>query len=286
MQYSQMEGFKDIRPSPIAGSWYASDPLVLAAQVDRYINEAVVPSIDDHIIGVIAPHAGYIYSGRTAGHAFRLVKSSNPELVIILSPLHAYVQGSIITSGHDAYATPLGNVPVDNRASEQFADLCSEKNIPLYSVRKDREHSLEIELPFLQRSLAQPFSILPIMIRQENAATLQILGDILAAIAMKRNTLLVGSTDLSHFYSQKQAEQLDGTMLKAIEACSPDAVLRAEQSGTGFACGAPGIAVFLWAAKALGADKCKIIHHSTSADETGDTSSVVGYGAGVVYKQT
>src|SRR5690606_2361093 len=129
---------------------------------------------------------------------------------------------SIITSGHDAYATPLGNVPVDNRASEQFADLCSEKHIPLYSVRKDREHSLEIELPFLQRSLAQPFSILPIMIRQENAATLQMLGDILATIAMKRNTLLVGSTDLSHFYSQKQAEQLDGTMLKAIEACSPD----------------------------------------------------------------
>jgi len=280
-----MAGFKDIRPSPIAGSWYPSDPHVLAAQVDHYINESVVPEIDGQVIGIIAPHAGYIYSGRTAGHAFRMVKSSNPELVIILSPLHAYVQGSIITTGHDAYATPLGNVPVDTRASKQLANLCDDKGIPLYTVRNDREHSLEIELPFLQRSLAQPFSLLPIMVRQENAGTLQMLGEILADIAMERNTLLVASTDLSHFYSQKQAEQLDATMLHAIEACSPEAVLRAEHSGTGFACGAPGVAVFLWAAINLGANKSKIIHRSTSADETGDRSSVVGYGAGVVYKQ-
>lgn len=281
-----MEGFKDIRPSPIAGSWYPSNPSVLVAQVDTYINEANVPEINGQIIGILAPHAGYLYSGRTAGHAFWLVKSSSPELVIIISPLHAYYQGSIFTSAHDAYHTPLGDVPIHLRARDQLTDLCAEQHLPLNAVRNDREHSLEIELPFLQRSLTKPFSILPIMVRQENPHTLQMLGEILAAIAEKQNSLLVASTDLSHFFTKKQAEHLDAAMLKAIESCSPLGVLQAEQNGTGFACGSPGVAVFLWAAKALGADKCKIVHHSTSADETGDVSSVVGYGAGVVYRSS
>jgi len=279
-----MEGFKDIRPSPIAGSWYPSNPLVLAAQVDDYINKAVVPDINEQIIGILAPHAGYLYSGRTAGHAFRLVKSSSPELVIIISPLHAYYQGSIFTSSHDAYHTPLGDVPIHLDAREQLTDLCAERHIPLDAIRNDHEHSLEIELPFLLRSISKPFSILPIMVRQENAHTLQALGEILASIAECQSTLLVASTDLSHFYSQKQAEQLDAAMLKAIESFSPLDVLQTEHNGTGYACGAPGVAVFLWAAKALGANHCKIIHYSTSADETGDVSSVVGYGAGVVYQ--
>ncbi len=280
-----MSTLTDLRPSPIAGSWYTSDPRRLAQQIDAFLAEARLPALEGQVLGLIAPHAGYIYSGRTAGHAFRAVQGQSFDLVAVLSPLHPYHPASLLTSAHAAYQTPLGPVQIDKAAVEEFSQALNELGAPpLTAIPRDPEHSLEIELPFLQRALAGPFTLLPLMVRTHDPAAVEKTGLALAKICRSRRVLLVGSTDLSHFYSQATAQELDSRMLAQIEALSPDGVLQAEASGSGFACGAGAVAAVLWAARALGANAAHILNYSTSADETGDSTQVVGYGAVVVLK--
>jgi hypothetical protein len=154
----------------------------------------------------------------------------------------------------------------------------------LSHVRRDREHSLEIELPFLQRAIESEYKLLPVMVREQSAQVTRILGQCLATVLRGRVALLVASTDLSHFYPERIANQLDAEMLKSIAAFDPDSVIRAEEEGRGFACGRGAVTAVLWAAKDLGADKVTILNHATSGAVTGDTSNVVGYGAAVVLR--
>ena len=153
-------------------------------------------------------------------------------------------------------------------------------------VRRDQEHSLEIELPFLQRAIEHEYKLLPVMVRDQSRRVTRGLGKCLAKVLNGRKALLVASTDLSHFYPQRIAEQLDAEMLAASRSFDPEAVILAEEQGRGFACGRGALAAVLWAAKDLGADTVKILKHATSGDVTGDTSQVVGYGAAVVLRQT
>lgn len=275
----------EIRPSPIAGTWYSSNPKRLSQQVDTYLDEAQLPPLAGEVVAVIAPHAGHRYSGRTAGYAFAAVRGLAPELVAVLSPYHDYAREPLLTTAHRAYATPLGNIPVAQELLKTLDErLRQQGKAGLVALANDYEHSLEIELPFLQRALAGEFRLLPLMLRTHEAALLQTLASILADLLKPRRALLVASTDLSHFYPLQIAERLDRHMLQQFADFSPEGVLRAEAEGTGFACGAPAVAAVLWAAKELGADRVQVLHHSTSADETGDDTQVVGYGAAVVLK--
>lgn len=276
----------DVRPSPIAGRWYEGDPRRLARQVDAYLAQAQLPALAGEVIGLVAPHAGHIYSGRTAGHAFRAVQGLSFDLVVVASPLHAYHPAALLTSAHAAYQTPLGQIPIDREALEELSRALAKLDGPaLTAVPRDPEHSLEIELPFLQRALAGAFNLLPLMVRTYDPAALERTGAALAQVCASRRALLVASTDLSHFYPLQTARQLDARMLAHMESFSPRAVLQAEAGGTAFACGAGAVAAVLWAARALGADTVRVVHYSTSADETGDSAQVVGYGAAVITRQ-
>ncbi len=280
-----MVGISEIRPSPIAGMWYSADPKRLANDVDKYIAQAHLPSFEGKVIGVLTPHAGYRFSGPTAGYAFRTILGASIDLAAVVSPMHEYHPASILTSAHQAYATPLGDVPVDRQAVEELAlKMKNQTGIELTAVANDGEHSLEIELPFLQRALVGSFQLLPLMVKTQAAAVLEALGKTLAQVLASRNTLLVASTDLSHFFPEMVARRLDAGMLEIIEAFDPVAVLNAEAEGKGHACGAPAIATVMWAARDLGANKVVVLNHSTSGDETGDYSQVVGYGAAVLLK--
>jgi AmmeMemoRadiSam system protein B len=282
-----MTSISEIRPSPIAGVWYPGEPQQLAAEIDHFLEQAQIPQLDGEVIGLISPHAGYRYSGRTAAHAYRAVSGAERELVAVLSPLHAFHPAPVLTSAHRAYHTPLGTVPIDTDGlAELEEELVNQVQVGLTPVANDREHSLEIELPFLQRTLKNEFKLLPVMLRSQSAAIAQPLGIALARVLSGRSGLLVASTDLSHFYPVEQARQLDTEMLHQIENFDPEAVLRTEKTGTGFACGVAAVAAVLWAARELGADEVRILHYSTSADETLDDSSVVGYGAAVILKHT
>jgi AmmeMemoRadiSam system protein B len=275
----------EVRPSPIAGLWYTGDPARLRTQITRYLDGAQLPDLSGRrVVALVAPHAGHRYSGRTAGHAFAAVRGQSPELVAVISPMHAPHPGSILTTAHRAYATPLGDIPVDRPAVQRLEQLLAGSGMNLTPVANDGEHSLEILLPFLQVALAQPFRLLPVMLRSQSPQAARQLGQALARAVEGVSVLLVASTDLSHFYPEGQADELDGEMLRRLASFIPEDLFAAEHSGKGFACGVAAVAAVLWAAREMGADSVAILHHSTSADETGDRTSVVGYGAAAVLK--
>ena len=278
-----MNTIVDLRPSPIAGQWYAGNADRLAANVDAFINGATLPEIDGKIVAIIAPHAGHVYSGPVAGHAFRAVRGMAPDLVAVISPMHQPYFEPLLTSGHDAYQTPLGAVAIDKGLIKALDSMLTTAiGIGITPVRQDREHSVEIELPFLQRALSGEFSLLPIMVRDQSARVTQALGESLGRLLKDRNALLVASTDLSHFYTLSAAEKYDKEMLNRIEAFDPGSVLQAERDKKGFACGRGAVAAVLWAARELGADNVKILNYATSGDVSGDYHQVVGYGAAVI----
>jgi MEMO1 family protein len=274
-----------IRPSPLAGTWYEANPRALGRAVDQYLDQAELPELPGDVVAVIAPHAGHIYSGPVAGYAFATVRGATPDLVVVLSPMHQAYYEPLLTTAHAAYSTPLGQIPVDDKAVALLDSHLKESlGYGLTRVAYDQEHSLEIELPFLQRALAGDFKLLPVMVRAQSPKVSRQLGAALAETLHGKNALLVASTDLSHFYTQKEAIAFDSEMLRRIESFSPEDVFSAEEEAKGFACGLGALTAVLWAAKGLGADTVKVLRHATSGDVTGDYSSVVGYGAAVVLK--
>ena len=275
----------DVRPSPIAGKWYEADPEVLARTVDGYLDDAQLPALDGEVMAVIAPHAGHLYSGPVAGYAFAALRGRSPDLVAVIAPMHHPYFEPLITTAHDAYHTPLGDISVDKETVRQLDGLLEkELGFGLAPVQRDPEHSLEIELPFLQRALSSNWKLLPVMVRAREPRVSQALGKALAHVLRDKNFLLVASTDLSHFYEQKTALAYDRSMLNQIESFHPDGAFDLERAGKGFACGLGAFTAVMWAARELGADTVKVLRHATSGNVTGDYSSVVGYGAAAILK--
>jgi MEMO1 family protein len=280
-----------VRPSPIAGQWYSDDPRRLAAQVDGYLAAARLPELAGEVVGVMAPHAGHRYSGPVAGYAFAALRGLQPEVVAVVSPMHYPYWQPLLTTAHGAYETPLGQIEVDKegleivdqRLKDGLKEILGEG---LARVSNDPEHSLEIELPFLQRVLVRGFRLLPIMVRDQSADVAKALGAALAAALAGRRCILVASTDLSHFYPRTLADTLDGELLRRVAAFDPVGVIQAEEEELGFACGCGALAAVLWAAQELGADQVQVVRHATSGDITGEYDSVVGYGAAVITRST
>ncbi|MGH2627566.1 MAG: AmmeMemoRadiSam system protein B, partial [Anaerolineales bacterium] len=185
--------------------------MALAESVDRLLSQAKTDSPSDAIVAVIVPHAGHRYSGLVAAHGFAPLAGSAPDLVAIVAPYHGPHPGQVLTTAHLAYQTPLGDVPVDRDALHQFeSELGKDSGMTLTPIREDGEHSLEIELPFLQRALSQPFPILPIMLRDQSRPTAEAVARALAACLAGRRALLVASSDLSHYQPAHVARRLDG----------------------------------------------------------------------------
>jgi AmmeMemoRadiSam system protein B len=280
-----MSAVTEVRPSPIAGTWYEGQADRLAQAVDGYIDAAKLPQLSGQVIAVIAPHAGHRYSGPVAGYAFAAVKNSSPSVVAVLSPMHNPYPYPFITSAHAAYGTPLGNIQIDRVLLDDLDGRLKRRlGFGLTSVVNDPEHSLEIELPFLQRAVKSTFTLLPVMLREQSRETARAMGEALAETLSGKNFLLVASSDLSHFYNQSTANLLDSAMLEQVAAFSPEGIFDVGETGKGEACGLGALAAVLWAAKALGADTVKVLNHATSGDVTGDFQRVVGYGAAVILK--
>jgi len=272
----------NIRPSALAGAWYPADAHALRQMVDGFLNEARPAAPEGRIIGLLAPHAGLRYSGPVAAYAFKLAGDLKPEVVAILCPYHRppyqLYDSPLATTAHDAYETPLGVTPVDREALHALAGL-----VPLAAVRADQEHAIEIELPFLQRVLPEGFAILPVMLVQQSEDVVEPLGHALARVLKDRRVLLIASSDLSHFFPQQIARQLDRATLARVSDFDPAGVLEeGDQPGAG-ACGRGAIAAVMWAARDLGADSAAVLHYATSGDTGGDYRQVVGYGAGVFF---
>lgn len=277
----------DPRPSPIAGSWYPGKAEVLRKTIESFLDEAVVPEFEGQPVGLIVPHAGYIYSGLTAAHAFKTLQGRKFTRVIVLSPSHQPYRQPLLTTGHDAYATPLGLVPVDREALRTLNSLLNgDGGLELALVRRDQEHSLEIELPFLQTVLPGGFKLIPLMMVDQSASMVRLssnaLVKLICSFPSEETTLLVASSDLSHFYSERVANRLDGNLAQAVREFDLDAFYQHKQRGEMEACGLAPMATVLQTSHLLGADQVTIADYRTSAAVTGDKSSVVGYLSAVI----
>jgi AmmeMemoRadiSam system protein B len=281
-----MNNITDIRPSPLAGRWYPAQSDKLAESVDRYIQSAEIPDIQGEVIALISPHAGHIYSGPVAGYGFKTIKDINPDLILILSPYHAYHSGAVLTTGHQAFQTPLGVVPIDQEVLDHIDKKLSDKaSINLSRVRDDEEHSVEILLPFFQRAFSSPFKMAPIMFRSHDQRQVKAIGEILAELLNEYNILLAASTDLSHFYPSEVARNMDQEIINKIINLDPAGLFTVQEQGKGSACGLAAVAAVLWASLEIGKVKAHHLHYAHSGDITGDNSRVVGYTSAVIVRE-
>lgn len=287
LELNMMKNIDPIRPSPIAGSWYSANPQELAQTIDAYLEAAEPQRPSGEVVGLVAPHAGHVYSGPVAAYAFKTIMGHHFDHVAVLAPLHQYDPHPVLTSAHNAYKTPLGVLPI-NKEAVAAVDTAfhARTGLNLTPIANDREHSLEIELPFLQRTLAGEYDLIPIMVRDQTRQVAHDLGLALAEALNKDTTLLVASSDLSHFYPESQANQLDGLVMKTLAKLSPDDLFDLQNRGLGQACGLSPIATVLWTAQEWGADQVTLLDYNTSAAITGDRSSVVGYGAAAITRSS
>ncbi len=279
-----MEFRANARPSPIAGRWYAGEPDVLSNHVEDFLRAAKVKKDDlsGKVAGLVVPHAGFIYSGRTAAYAYKTIADQPRELVIILSPLHQYSSSDFITTAFHAYQTPLGDVELAQDEMDQLDGFLNEEGLALSQMAGESEHSLEIQLPFLQVIWSETFRLIPVMVRSYDHDKIKKFAAAMATVINGRDYLMVASSDLSHFFPLHKAEQLDAGTLGHISHFDPQQVLAGARDESAPACGAPGIVAMLETLKLLGANKVQILNYSTSADVTGDKTSVVGYGAAAI----
>lgn len=269
----------NVRPSAIAGTWYPGHPTSLREMVQKFIGDAEIPDLPGEVVGLISPHAGYIYSGHVAGHAYRAVYGASFDLVVVVSPVHRMFVGPYAITSADAYETPLGIIPLD---SEAVAAV--EQALPVTRIPWDNEHALEIQLPFLQVALAKLFRLLPVMLGDQRWAACKALAEAIVPVVRGRSALLVASTDLSHFHSATRAEELDRVALDCIAEFNPLELARAIEQGRTEACGAGPVITVMLAAKALGANQAVVLKYAHSGHVTGDYHQVVGYGAAALLR--
>jgi AmmeMemoRadiSam system protein B len=233
------------------------------------------------IFGLISPHAGYIYSGLTAAYGYSLLEKNEFDKVVVISPSHYdFFKGVSVFPG-DAYRTPLGEIPIDNDLRTKILD---KKSIVTSSYDgHNEEHALEVQLPFLQTVLGS-FRLLPLVLGDQSPQTCSALAELLEdVLGGCEKTLMVASSDLSHFHSSTSADKLDQTCLDIVSAYDPAAMIKGLGSEKYEACGAGSIASVMMASKKMGAKNSKVLHHCNSGDITGDTSQVVGYMSAVFY---
>jgi AmmeMemoRadiSam system protein B len=263
-----------VRTPAVAGMFYEKSPAELRKNIDEMLNRVRLPKIEGIVRAVVSPHAGYMYSGFTAAHVFKLLEGRKYDCVVVVGPSHReYFNGISIYSG-DEYETPLGKVPIDHEVRSEL--LYKEKNIVASVAGHRAEHSLEVQLPFLQCVL-EKFSIVPIIMGDQRRQLCEQLSAALARVMATKNILLVASSDLSHFHTYDEAVILDKRVIQAVERFDSDVFIDELEKKSFEACGGGPIAAAMKTSKQLGANRVEVLHHCNSGDITGDTSGVVGY---------
>ena len=270
----------NIRKTAIAGSWYPGNPEILKGDITKYIDNAEQYQSEKKPLVIICPHAGYMYSGPVAGYAYKAVSGHSYKTVVVISPSHKEFFPFVSVWAEGAFDTPLGRIDIDT-------ELCSSLMKASRYVRNEKsphisEHALEIQLPFLKHVLGS-FKLCPLIMGEQSLPMCRELSEALAkCISNPEETLVVASSDLSHFHNADRAHAMDRNLAKLIEAFDIDGLSEALDSGRSEACGGGPIMAAMLYAKAKDRMDVKVLKYATSADITGDRSSVVGYLSAVI----
>ncbi len=279
------DGFaEDIQKAVVAGSFYPAESVVLAQQVDRYLEEAGPQKIDGEIVAIISPHAGYIYSGPVAAYGYRAVSGRSYDTVVIIGQSHSLIFDGVAALEKDRYETPLGKVAIDRDFVKRL--LRAEK---VTMVSKpgafDEEHSVDVQIPFLQRSL-KDFKIVPLVIGRADYNTCKGLARGLIKVIKEsgKSVLIVASTDLSHYHKYADAVVKDQATMSEIMNYDPKRFAIKVGERECELCGPAPVIVAMLAGRELGAENISALKYANSGDTAGDKSRVVGYGSIVIYK--
>jgi len=290
LQHVFGSGQHKVRQAAVAGSFYPADPKELSTMIDEMLAQARPPHLDGTILAAVAPHAGYPYSGPVAAWTYAALKGHKYARVVVIAPSH--YDGFSFTSVYegDAYATPLGNVQIDKEFAQRLVKMSS--TIQLSTKGHDPtsaggEHALEVQLPWLQKVVGD-FKLVPIVMGDQSYENSRALGVALAKLieADKADgeTLVVASSDLSHYHPYKDAVTIDHKTLHALEAWDYFSMSRNFQTRVWEACGgAPIVAAMIYAER-MGANKAEVLKYANSGDTSGDGSRVVGYSADLFVK--
>ena len=276
-----MSSGDNIRESVAAGSFYPGNPDALRRQINKFLDNTELSKIED-IKSIVCPHAGYIYSGQVAAYSYRQISGKKFDSIFIMAPSHSEYFDFISIFNGDAYRTPLGLAYVDKERSKILADKSSFIKLSEHGHRD--EHSLEVQLPFLQ-VLFDDIKIVPIVIGQQNSRNIKELGSTIGNLFKNDNILIIASTDLSHYYEYNIAVSLDRKTEDLINNFDPENLMLEFLRNNVEMCGGGPVISAMIASKILGANSSKILNYKNSGDVTGDRNAVVGYLSAVFYKK-
>ena len=272
-----------IRESVIAGTWYPGDPNVLRRHVSNFLKRVEPNRRRGRLVALIAPHAGLLVSGQVAAHAYKLLERHKFSSIIIIAPSHRARFAGVSVYDLGGYRTPLGTVSLDRELIDDIKG--KDSKIRYVPAAHKKEHSLEIQLPFIQMLLPQA-RLVPLVMGEQRLDTCQRLAKTLADCIFEKKVLLVASTDLSHYHSYKEAKRLDARVIDRVKKLDPDGLYSDLTSGRCEACGGGPMITTMLAAKRLGAVSSEVLFAANSGDVIGDRLRVVGYMAAALWADT
>ena len=270
-----------IRTPAVAGMFYPEESDELKKSIHRMFLHKLGPGkippsdVKKRIYGVICPHAGYMYSGPIAAQSFYSISSDAEKLFVIIGPNHWGIGSNVATMKDGGWETPLGTVQIDSDTAIEISKLA---NIDIDSFSHSREHSIEVQIPISQYMYTD-FKIVPITLIDQNKETALKLGEAIAKVAQKKNIMIIGSSDFTHYEPNDFAHEQDKLLIETILKLDLDRFYAVLNEKNISACGYGAIASTIVACKNLGATKGELLKYATSGDVTGDMDSVVGYGS-------
>jgi len=269
-------GGQGVRPAVFAGQFYTPDPAALAAEIDGYLAAAArTAPAAGRILGLIVPHAGYVYSGRTAAAAYAIARGLAVDTVVIIGPSHRFAFDGVSIWPDGGFETPLGVARVDAGLAKEIAKASGFRFRPEAFAE---EHSVEVQVPFVQRALPGA-AIVPIVMGEQTRTTIRTLASALAKTCLEKRVLIVASTDMSHFLPKERAQAIDADTAALVQAMNTETLIRKVEAGENIMCGGGPVASLLLAAAKAGRPRVEIL---ARADSSGFGGPVVGYLAAAV----
>jgi AmmeMemoRadiSam system protein B len=273
-----------VREPAVSGMFYPDNPTKLRKDISTYLRDAVVHDLEEDVVGMISPHAGYMYSGKVAAYGFKMIAKKHYDAIILIGPSHKVYFEGVALWDKGSFETPLGRIDIDEDIVQEIMNIDGiiKPNIDTHRG----EHSLEVQLPFLQ-SVLEGFKIIPLIMGIQTSSACRKLVESMSQVLQtsKKKFLIVGSTDLSHYYPYAEAKKLDDVIVRHLDTFNIPGMIEDIETGKTEACGAGPIIATMMLSEKLGADHSNVLKYTNSGDVSGDKSGVVGYVSAVFYRK-